>query len=724
MTSEREQSHAQASQEAAITHDDAGVGRVNRSAQLEAPSSPVVSGLLARKVERDGNGVADGAEHAVAAAAGSSGSALPDTLMRKFESSLGADLSSVRVHTGGSSETAAHSVGAKAYTMGQDIHFGAGHYDPSSAGGQHLIAHEVAHTVQQRGGTPHRQNKLEVSTPHDSAEHEADHAADAMVSGRPAAVTSSGFVAARKEAPSTGDLQGAGDEAQDAAWKTSLSVDTMSVNTDKSRVAELIADITKQEGTIRAAEKNDNDLETKYAPMATNSATKANLEIFNDKVDVTNVDTTAFASQYRFAYADYARIVAEAKEYTSLTGAKGASPIATVSAEHEKSSQDLASTTQSERFRAARRALSNVSMNLDPQLTATRGAATTLQSSIYRAKAAAASASGADAAKKLAAIKQEIAEVAGSVATVVKVASAVGGLAGGGGATNAIGTARAASESGGAATIEASNIQKQFLMQGQTVLTPEDQSKKALVMAMGTDAAAISGLTPDAIVQSLVTAIGQYANKDKISRLAADIAKASAEEASFKAAAEASAMVGAQQTLEAEAKKLIVVTKQFASAKLEERAAGEALMAVLNKGGAKGKSQARSVMFLTDADRFLAQVEAAISAGNNQQSNVKQAAADRQSLRGTEKVMGDAKDAASQFYYRCTKLDDKNYKLDKVFVTFTDNGQTQGGRGTIEGVGGAADDVANKVKALVMARDEVKELQKQVQASLGLGEGQ
>ena len=109
---------------------------------------------------------------------------LPGTIMRKFEASLGADLSSVRVHTGAESQSAASAVGAKAYTMGQDIHFGAGHYDPSSSAGEHLLAHEVAHTVQQAGGAPKRQNKLEVSTPFDPAEHEADSAADAMVSGQ------------------------------------------------------------------------------------------------------------------------------------------------------------------------------------------------------------------------------------------------------------------------------------------------------------------------------------------------------------------------------------------------------------------------------------------------------------------------------------------------------------------------------------------------------------
>lgn len=137
---------------------------------------------------RDDNGVADGAEAAVARAASGSGSSLPGHLQRQFESSLGADLSGVRVHTGGESQAAAHAVGAKAYTVGQDIHFGAGKYQPDDPFGMHLLAHEVAHTVQQRGGAARRQNKLEVSTPHDAAEHEADRAADAMVRGERASV--------------------------------------------------------------------------------------------------------------------------------------------------------------------------------------------------------------------------------------------------------------------------------------------------------------------------------------------------------------------------------------------------------------------------------------------------------------------------------------------------------------------------------------------------------
>ncbi|MEO8702063.1 MAG: DUF4157 domain-containing protein [Kofleriaceae bacterium] len=180
------------------SHDDDVITSASRhSSALDAPDRPIESGIVMRKA-RDADGVAPGADAAVAAASSSSGSELPGTVMRKFESSLGSDLSNVRVHTGAESEAAADAVGARAYTVGQDIHFGAGQYDPSSEGGQHLLAHEVAHTVQQAGGPPKRQNKLEVSSPHDSSEHEADRAADAMVSGAPFAITGGSAGAARK----------------------------------------------------------------------------------------------------------------------------------------------------------------------------------------------------------------------------------------------------------------------------------------------------------------------------------------------------------------------------------------------------------------------------------------------------------------------------------------------------------------------------------------------
>lgn len=64
---------------------------------------------------------------------------------------FGADFNDVRIHTDARAARSAAAVGARAYTVGSDIAFGAGEYDPSASGGQRLLAHELAHVVQQRG---------------------------------------------------------------------------------------------------------------------------------------------------------------------------------------------------------------------------------------------------------------------------------------------------------------------------------------------------------------------------------------------------------------------------------------------------------------------------------------------------------------------------------------------------------------------------------------------
>lgn len=150
---------------------------------------------------RDPNGVAGDADLAVAAASSASGRPLPSRVRERFEASLGSDLGGVRIHTDAASAAAARAVGAKAYTVGQDIHFAEGTYDHEDAFGLHLLAHEVAHTVQQRGRTPAQQNKLEVSAPVDAAEVEADRAADAMVTGAPFVVATLGNTLSRKKDP-------------------------------------------------------------------------------------------------------------------------------------------------------------------------------------------------------------------------------------------------------------------------------------------------------------------------------------------------------------------------------------------------------------------------------------------------------------------------------------------------------------------------------------------
>ena len=66
-----------------------------------------------------------------------------------FEPRFGADFSRVRVHTEAVAEESAGALNARAFTLGHDIAFGAGRYSPGTDEGMRLLAHELAHVVQQ-----------------------------------------------------------------------------------------------------------------------------------------------------------------------------------------------------------------------------------------------------------------------------------------------------------------------------------------------------------------------------------------------------------------------------------------------------------------------------------------------------------------------------------------------------------------------------------------------
>ena len=68
-----------------------------------------------------------------------------------FEPRFGRDLADVRVHADAGAAQSAREIGARAYTVGSDIVFAGGAYAPATDGGRRLIAHELAHVVQQAG---------------------------------------------------------------------------------------------------------------------------------------------------------------------------------------------------------------------------------------------------------------------------------------------------------------------------------------------------------------------------------------------------------------------------------------------------------------------------------------------------------------------------------------------------------------------------------------------
>ncbi len=79
------------------------------------------------------------------------GQPLDGGLQRSMGQAMGADFSGVKVHTDSQSDQLNKSIQAKAFTTGQDVFFRQGAYEPSSRGGQELIAHELTHVVQQNG---------------------------------------------------------------------------------------------------------------------------------------------------------------------------------------------------------------------------------------------------------------------------------------------------------------------------------------------------------------------------------------------------------------------------------------------------------------------------------------------------------------------------------------------------------------------------------------------
>jgi outer membrane protein OmpA-like peptidoglycan-associated protein/Zn-dependent peptidase ImmA (M78 family) len=77
------------------------------------------------------------------------GRPLEPAVRRDMETRLGHDFSRVRVHSDDAASRSARAINAEAYTMGHNIVFGPGRFAPSTQAGRHLLAHELAHVVQQ-----------------------------------------------------------------------------------------------------------------------------------------------------------------------------------------------------------------------------------------------------------------------------------------------------------------------------------------------------------------------------------------------------------------------------------------------------------------------------------------------------------------------------------------------------------------------------------------------
>ena len=133
-------------------------------------------------VQRQANASAPGAPDDEIVPEASPGQPLDRDTRNFMEPRFGHNFSEVRVHTDTAAARSADALAANAYTTGRDIYFAAGKYAPATSQGQHLLAHELTHTVQQANGAvsaeaPVQSHSVVVGSPDSPLETEAEQTA-------------------------------------------------------------------------------------------------------------------------------------------------------------------------------------------------------------------------------------------------------------------------------------------------------------------------------------------------------------------------------------------------------------------------------------------------------------------------------------------------------------------------------------------------------------------
>jgi Domain of unknown function (DUF4157) len=127
------------------------ISKIQRQESMEDEEELQAKSLVQRRENLNGGEASTDLESSIQSARGS-GQSLDPKLQEKMSQAMGADFSGVKVHTDSQSDQLNQSIQAKAFTTGQDVFFRQGAYEPSSRGGQELIAHELTHVVQQTSG--------------------------------------------------------------------------------------------------------------------------------------------------------------------------------------------------------------------------------------------------------------------------------------------------------------------------------------------------------------------------------------------------------------------------------------------------------------------------------------------------------------------------------------------------------------------------------------------
>ena len=122
-------------------------------AKASAKNTSPRGGPLVQRTSVQSNAGSGAAPSIVQDVLAASGQRLDADTRAFFESRFGHDFSNVRIHSDAEAQQSANEVNASAYTVGNDIVFGAGRYQPRTHEGRRLIAHELTHVIQQHAGS-------------------------------------------------------------------------------------------------------------------------------------------------------------------------------------------------------------------------------------------------------------------------------------------------------------------------------------------------------------------------------------------------------------------------------------------------------------------------------------------------------------------------------------------------------------------------------------------
>jgi hypothetical protein len=147
---------------------------------------------------------------------GGPGKPLPPSTRQRMERAFASSFEDVRVHDGADAAAVAREHGAEAFTLGCDIVFGAGKYRPDTPSGDHLIAHELTHVVQQSGSSGAvAQPRSEHSQPGEADELQAEAVASRVLRGQPAGIQRMGSAVTTRQRIMRRALPGATPSAAD-----------------------------------------------------------------------------------------------------------------------------------------------------------------------------------------------------------------------------------------------------------------------------------------------------------------------------------------------------------------------------------------------------------------------------------------------------------------------------------------------------------------------------